>query len=148
MTLRDPGTPSGRGPTWFLGRPVEIDEQECWQLLADAEVGRIGFVGADGPAVLPVNHVVVDGEVVFRTAPFNSIAAAVEGARVAFEVDEIDPVTRSGWSVLVQGRAAFMDPADELPPDRDHPEPWLAGARWLHVRITPSSVTGRRILPA
>ena len=43
---------------------------------------------------------------VFRhTARGSKLSAAQDQDRVAFEADEYDPRTRSGWSVLVTGRA-------------------------------------------
>jgi nitroimidazol reductase NimA-like FMN-containing flavoprotein (pyridoxamine 5'-phosphate oxidase superfamily) len=115
--------------------------------MGSTSVGRIALVDEDGPVVLPVNYV-MDGEtVLFRTSPANSIARHLDDARVAFEVDEFDDYTQSGWSVVVRGVASFV-PADEL--DRDEqsgPFPWADGVRTLVVRVTPLSITGRRLLP-
>jgi hypothetical protein len=61
------------------------------------------------PVVLPVNFAVVHDEVVFRTAEGTKLHAAAAGAVVAFEVDGYEPSGRSGWSVLVQGRARVVD---------------------------------------
>ncbi len=66
---------------------------------------------------------------------------------MAFEVDEFDDYTQSGWSVLVRGVASFVA-ADELARDEGlRPFPWADGVRTLIVRITPVSVSGRRLLP-
>lgn len=35
-----------------------------------------------------------------RTAPGSELDAATRGGLVAFEIDQIDPASRSGWSVL------------------------------------------------
>ena len=115
--------------------------------MGSTSVGRVGFVDEDGPVVLPVNYV-LDGEtVLFRTSPHNSVSRNVDSAVVAFEVDEFDDYTQSGWSVLVRGSASFVDPED-LPGDEAlRPFPWADGVRTLFVRITPRSVTGRRLLP-
>lgn len=132
---------------WFPGRLTDIPAGECHDLMGSTSVGRIALVDEDGPVVLPVNHV-MDGEtVLFRTSPANSIARHLDNARVAFEVDEFDDYTQSGWSVVLRGVASFV-PADEL--DRDEqsgPFPWADGVRTLVVRVTPLSITGRRLLP-
>ena len=54
------------------------------------------------PLVFPVNYVLADESPVFRTAPGTKRRAG-EGRAVCFEVDTIDPATRTGWSVMVVG---------------------------------------------
>lgn len=130
------------------GRFAELDEAECRELLGIKRVGRIGLVTADGPVVLPVNYVVHEGDVVFRTSPYNVLASSVRGQRVAFEVDELDEYLQGGWSVLVVGQADFVEDDDDVPfklPER--PEPWAEGSRPLYVRITTTRISGRRVHP-
>jgi uncharacterized protein len=132
---------------WFPGRLTDMPARECRDLMGSTSVGRVAFVDEDGPVVLPINYV-LDGEfVLFRTSPHNAIARYVDTSMLALEVDEFDDFTQSGWSVLVRGTAAFVSP-DELSRDEAlRPYPWADGVRNLVVRITPVSVTGRRILP-
>lgn len=73
--------------------------------MADHGVGRIGVRTPEGPAIVPVNYDVVDGAVVFRTAP-GSAPSLAAGHETAFEVDRIDDALSRGWSVLVTGPAA------------------------------------------
>lgn len=47
--------------------------------------GRVGFSAPVGPQVLPVNHTVLDGAIVFRTDLYTSLADGTRGATVAFE---------------------------------------------------------------
>lgn len=54
------------------------------------------------PAVVPVNYDVIDGAIVFRTAP-GSVTASVVDEEVAFEVDRVDEARSMGWSVLAVG---------------------------------------------
>jgi uncharacterized protein len=128
------------------GGPVELDRAECLEMLGSAPVGRLAFCTIDGPVVHPVNYVMHDGDVVFRTAPHSLAAQQVNGEPVAFEVDRLDDLSESGWSVLVQGRATYVDFPADLPRDA-RPEPWADGIRSLFVRITPRSITGRRVGP-
>ena len=131
---------------WSRSPLRELAEDECRELLAEETVGRLVFVDDEGPLALPVNYVLTEIGPVFRTAAHNSIARHVQGRRVALEVDELDPFTRSAWSVLVRGRADFLQSPEQLPDPV--PDTWAEGARWLFVAITAESITGRRLLPS
>jgi hypothetical protein len=124
-----------------------LDEATCQLLLAETPIGRVVFIADDGqPMALPVNYLFIDGTIVFRTLEGQKLSAASIGQRVAFEVDDWDPRKRSGWSIVVKGRAEEVTQWAEA----EHLEqkglvPWAHGAwRTLWVRITPDGVTGRR----
>ncbi|MFI9366571.1 helix-turn-helix domain-containing protein [Kitasatospora sp. NPDC053057] len=138
--------PPGTGQA--AGRPelLELDQQECRDRLSTHGVGRIALSTRDGPAVFPVNYSVLDGAVVYRTAPHGSLAATA-GTEVAFEADHIDEALSQGWSVLVVGRAQrITDPTDvRRLIESAGSEPWAGGERDLWIRIEPERVTGRRI---
>ena len=106
------------------------------------------MVNVDGvPAAFPVNFALLDEDVVFRTGPGTKLSAALEGAVVGFQVDRIDPVFESGWSVLIQGPSAVMTDDDELLQARRlHLRTWAPGERPQFVRIRSQSVSGRRFL--
>ncbi|MBS2531734.1 pyridoxamine 5'-phosphate oxidase family protein [Catenulispora sp. NF23] len=122
----------------------ELSERECLDRLASTPVGRIAFSQNALPAVVPVNFVLDDGHILFRTAPGSELDTAVRGAVVAFEADDIDPGTRTGWSVLVVGRcshetdAAVIERLDHFPLD-----PWLPDPTNHFVRICCDQITGR-----
>jgi hypothetical protein len=84
--------------------------------------------------------------VLFRTSPHNSIARHIDGTRTAFQIDEVDDYTQSGWSVLLSGTAELVDEVQSIPPEL-RPLPWPEGARSLFVRVRVRSVTGRRLNP-
>ena len=130
---------------WTGGRLIELTTQECWELLASRPVGRIAYDDGEGPVVLPVNHLVCDRTIRFRTAPHSTLARHVHGHRVAFQLDDVEEFHTSGWSVLVRGRASLAD-IDLRGGGDDAPMPWVEGNRPLIVEITPSEVTGRRLL--
>jgi nitroimidazol reductase NimA-like FMN-containing flavoprotein (pyridoxamine 5'-phosphate oxidase superfamily) len=132
---------------WFPGRLIEMSTVECRDLMGSTSVGRVAFVDEDGPIVLPVNFVLDGGSVLFRTSPHNTVARHIDSALVAFEVDEFDDWTQSGWSVLVRGAAAFVETDEPTRDERPRPDPWVDGVRTLLVRITPTSISGRRLLP-
>ena len=128
----------------------ELADVECHKLLAERHLGRLALTDPDEPVIFPVNYVLDEGAVVFRTDPGSKLDAIAGGARVAFEVDAVDEGSRTGWSVVVRGRAA----EDSEPADLDRLRglplyPWAPGAKARYVRIRPVSVTGRRIaMPA
>ena len=125
-----------------------LTEDECRRLLAAGGVGRVAVTIAALPAIFPVNYAVVDGDVVFVTGEGTKLRAAVDEAVVAFEIDEIDPATKTGWSVLVVGVAAEVHDPDVLARVAAMGTlPWAPGDRHHVVRLGTELVTGRRILP-
>jgi nitroimidazol reductase NimA-like FMN-containing flavoprotein (pyridoxamine 5'-phosphate oxidase superfamily) len=132
----------------------ELDEDTCLQLISRGGIGRIGYTGRFGLVMLPVNYVLHDGAVVFRTAEHvpldEDLRTGIDGAeyKVAFEIDDIDLAGRQGWSVLIQGPAHHVTAADRGAALNAGVEPWAPGDRELFVRITPTRTTGRRISPA
>lgn len=133
--------------TWERVEPLE--PAECMRLLTSVRLGRVAWVAAVGPQLLPVNHSVLDGNVFFRTDLYSSLAEGTRTGTVAFEADELDDRMLSGWSVLILGRAEHVvDPAEmaELFPRME--QPWAPGSRPLVARIIPTQVTGRRFLKA
>jgi len=132
--------------SWFPSHLRELSPGECQDLLESQQIGRIGFTDPAGPVVIPVNYVMGDECVLVATSPFGSIARHAIAASVAFEVDVLDEVTESGWSVLVRGRADAVE-RDELR-DADLPRPWAEGTRTLMVKISTAEISGRRLIPA
>jgi nitroimidazol reductase NimA-like FMN-containing flavoprotein (pyridoxamine 5'-phosphate oxidase superfamily) len=118
----------------------------CLLLLASVPLGRVGFCADGEVVVLPVNHAMDGQDVVFRTARGSKLSAAEEQDLVAFEADDYDEQTRSGWSVLVTGRAAVVDEESEIRRlGRLGLHPWANAVEHPYwVRIRPTSVTGRR----
>lgn len=130
------------GRTWM----EHLSAETCWELLASTPVGRV-VVTVDGePEVFPVNHVVDDRTIAFRTAPGTKLAGLAHMTSTCFEADVIDTEAHHGWSVLVKGRVhEVTDPAElhrlgELPLTL-----WTTGDKAHWVRVRPTAVTGRRI---
>jgi nitroimidazol reductase NimA-like FMN-containing flavoprotein (pyridoxamine 5'-phosphate oxidase superfamily) len=123
-----------------------LDRTECESALATQRVGRVGLPVLDHPLVLPVVFTIIDGDVVFRTAPGEKLIAAALQRVVAFEVDDYDVESRTGWSVNVIGTIEeIVDPA-LLARVRDLDLPcWAGEERDRCVRIRPRTVTGRAI---
>jgi nucleotide-binding universal stress UspA family protein/nitroimidazol reductase NimA-like FMN-containing flavoprotein (pyridoxamine 5'-phosphate oxidase superfamily) len=122
-----------------------LPPEVCLRLLESVPVGRVSFC-TDGEVVtLPVNHVVDGQDVVFRTNRGSKLSAADRHDHVAFEADDYDPRTRTGWSVLVKGRAEVVREDAEIQRlSRLGLYPWVTAVdRPYWIRIRPISVTGR-----
>ena len=129
-----------------------LEEADCLRLISPGGVGRIAYGGRYGPTVLPVNYRLYDGTIVFRTgqdSPLGEdlrIDIAHAEYKVAFEIDEIHPVRREGWSVLVQGAAHHVDSESERAEVlQAGVDPWPGGPKEHFIRIIPTRITGRRI---
>lgn len=127
-----------------------LDEHACLELLASTSIGRVAVTVGALPAVLPVTFGMLDGDIVFWTGEGTKLRAAVANAVVAFEADAIDVQDRSGWSVLVVGRAVEINDPDTLARARALGiRPWsLSGGRHRAVLVHPEFVSGRRIPPS
>ncbi|MFE3602982.1 helix-turn-helix domain-containing protein [Streptomyces sp. NPDC059142] len=147
-TLTGSGTelPPGTGQAAYHPALTTLSAEECGELLSTHGVGRVAVSTHGGPAVVPVNYIVADDEVAYRTAAGTAAAEAVD-QEVAFEVDHIDDAMSSGWSVNVVGTARAVTGDNELRRLDQHARttPWAGGDRRLWVSITPTRTTGRRI---
>jgi nitroimidazol reductase NimA-like FMN-containing flavoprotein (pyridoxamine 5'-phosphate oxidase superfamily) len=124
----------------------ELTKDECFGLLAGKHLGRVVLVDDRGPLALPVNFVLDQHTVLFRSDEGTKLDAAVRSGRVAFEIDGVDEATRTGWSVLVRGEATEVtDPGELARVRRLRLYPWAPGAKGHYIRILPTSLTGRRI---
>jgi uncharacterized protein len=132
-----------------LVRVELLPADECRELLATRDVGRLAVVVGGYPEVLPVNYAVVRDRVVIRTDPGAKLSHA-RFERVCFEVDELDRARRIGWSVLVKGVIHELKEgdrhADELDLVAGQIRSWAGGAKAHTLVVTPVSVTGRRIV--
>ena len=132
-------TPRGR-------RLVAIAEEECWQLVATRRWGRLLVVVADHPELFPVDHLVDGRSLLVRTEEGTKLRAAL-GARVGFEVDEVDDDARLGWTVMLAGYANEVFDTRELDlAEIDADEAVWTGDRVHWLRIVPFKVSGRRLV--
>jgi hypothetical protein len=113
----------------------ELDRKECLELLAAKSVGRLAYTAYYGARILPVNYVLANDSIIFRTLPNGSISHHARNFMCAFEVDESDEFFESGWSVVAIG---FLELATHN--DFEHmrygkfPQPWATGNRSTFVR--------------
>jgi len=121
---------------------VRLSDRECWQRLAEQQLGRLVTDAGDVLDIFPVNYT-VDGEsVVFRTAEGSKLTELTINDQVLFEVDEY--TATDAWSVVVRGSAHRLTTADEIAAADALPlKPWIPTAKYNYVRIVAASVSGR-----
>jgi uncharacterized protein len=124
----------------------DLRREECLRLLAGTVVGRVVFTEGALPAAHPVTYLLDGEEIVFCTANGGKLAAATLRHVVAFEVDEIDVPTRTGWSVLGVGQAYEVTDPVRLATLADHlPMSWAPIRSGHTVAIPLQRLTGRRL---
>jgi uncharacterized protein len=123
-----------------------LSVEECRTLLTAHHFGRVAFIEDGEPIILPVNYVFESDAITFRSDPGAKLAATERDAPMAFELDGVDPISRTGWSVLVRGHAQHVTDRTELTRLRRLPLfSWAPGPKSHYVRISPQLTSGRRI---
>jgi nitroimidazol reductase NimA-like FMN-containing flavoprotein (pyridoxamine 5'-phosphate oxidase superfamily) len=126
-----------------------LTAEECRELLAGQQVGRIAVDTGDHPAILPVLYGLLDDDVVFRTGPGDKLVAAALHQVVAFEADAFDLDRKEGWSVDVVGPAEeLVNPGDIERAENLGLEPWAGSFRDRFIRIRAEHLSGRRVSAA
>jgi len=124
---------------------VELDRGACLSLLTDSDLGRVVFTEAALPAAEPVNYVLDGQEVLFLTASARTLTATLR-AVVAFQANEIDPLTHTGWSVLGIGQAYEVADPERLAALAGRGPNWWASGRTARVVAIPlQRLTGHRL---
>jgi CBS domain-containing protein len=128
---------------------VVLTLEECLSRLHSAPLGRLAFVHDGGPVVLPVNHGLDGTTIVFRTTWGSKLQVARSAGAAAFEVDDFDVASRTGWSVLVRGAVSAVYEAHVIERCEALGVPSWAGidsdSVWVVLR--PDEITGREITP-
>lgn len=129
---------------------VELDRAEALALLGSVSMGRIVFTRNALPAIRPVNHALVDGQLVIRTHEGAALTNAVDGGGtvVAYEADMLDQVTHLGWSVVVTGFARLVKEPEQLARYEQLVAPWVSQAMEHAVLIRLDIVNGFRMTEA
>jgi nitroimidazol reductase NimA-like FMN-containing flavoprotein (pyridoxamine 5'-phosphate oxidase superfamily) len=129
---------------------VELTRERCLELLAGHELGRVVICTplTQTAVIRPVNYTfdAYSQSVVFRTSSGSKFYALAHSARAWFEVDYLDPVTRSGWSVIVGGMTEEITQATEVARLNGLGlESWMPGdpEHWFQIRAR--TVSGRAI---
>jgi nitroimidazol reductase NimA-like FMN-containing flavoprotein (pyridoxamine 5'-phosphate oxidase superfamily) len=126
-----------------------MSRQQALDKLANAELGRVVFTQHAMPAIRPVNHVLLDGRVVIRSHDDSAITARADhgrGSVVVYEADEIDPRTRTGWSVTVTGLARLVEDPALIARYQEILRPWVAGTMNSVITIDAEFVAGFELI--
>ena len=121
----------------------------CLTLLMGATVGQVAFIGEGGrQELMPVNFVVVDQEIYFRTSSSGPLSALADGRdNVAFGVHQVERASGRGWNVTVRGETSRVDETEsvEFANASGLGTPWAGGDRLLVVKIVIREIDGRRV---
>jgi hypothetical protein len=117
--------------------------EECRELLCSVQIGRLAVVINGEPEIFPVNFGIDGDGIVFRTNRGRKLTGALL-EKVVFEVDHIDVEARTGWSIVIHGRAEDISRFDGPGLKAKADEPWT-GPKEALLRIRPESMTGRRV---
>ncbi|WP_284764258.1 pyridoxamine 5'-phosphate oxidase family protein [Arthrobacter sp. efr-133-R2A-63] len=141
------GMPQSKGLTMSpdTANPVEVlNEEECWNILLGATLGRLALSIANEPEIYPINFVAHDRKILLRTNPGEKLFALTINDKVAFETDGVG--SESVWSVVVKGRARQLESGAEIEAAERIPRQQLTSTKKrVFVEIIPTSITGRRI---
>jgi uncharacterized protein len=120
-----------------------LSASESWNLLTAVAIGRL-VTSVDGePEIFPVNFVVQDRTVLFRTAEGTKLVSSAINNCVLFEAD--DHGVSEGWSVIIKGTARTLRTNEEIEKaESAQLLPWTATSKQHYVRVLPLSITGRR----
>ena len=116
-----------------------LSERDCWELLAKMSVGRLALSVRALPMILPVQYHLDGRRLAVCLGHHGLPERALDETIVALAADSIDRVTRSGWSVQVQGRSVIprglrVDTACD----------WPSPAAQV-VEIEPGKISGHRM---
>lgn len=115
----------------------QISAQRCWELLATASVGHLALSVRALPVILPVQYYLAGRRISACLGHHEIPERSLDNAVIAFAADAISPVTRSGWSVRIQGRASV--------PLRDGIGAACGQPAAKVVEIEPATITGYQV---
>jgi nitroimidazol reductase NimA-like FMN-containing flavoprotein (pyridoxamine 5'-phosphate oxidase superfamily) len=122
-----------------------LDFKECLPLLRAQAFGRLVFTEQALPAIRLVNYSLYNGQIALRLGR-SPWVPRLDRTVVAFEVDDVDKDSHTGWSVVVIGKARLVLDIDELVTLSDPTtRSWVPGPRDQVLCVDMEQVTGRRL---
>jgi hypothetical protein len=126
-----------------------MTRQQALRKLGSVPIGRIVFTRHAMPVISPVVHLLDNDQIIIRSHEGSAIAADQrQGTVVVYQADELDPVTRTGWSVMVTGLARLVTDPGAAARYRQALRPWVAGPVSHVIGIDPQIVTGFELTAA
>jgi hypothetical protein len=140
---REPdGGPAARSANQGAGTR-ELSDDECWQVLGDSGIGHLALrahpVGVD---IMPINYLVADRQLFFRSGPGNKLKNLMRHPHVAVQVERLQD--GSWFSVVLKGEAVRLDSDEDI--ERSGVldlAPAQPGEKFNYVRIIPDVISGR-----
>lgn len=124
---------------------TSLSRQQALGKLASVPYGRVGFTHHALPAIRPVNHIVDGGQVIIRSHDGAAIVDLPSRGRVrvaAYEADQIDPATGTGWTVTITGPVYLITDPQQADRYRQILHPWVADEVNHVLRIDPQIISG------
>lgn len=137
-----------RGPVG-AGDVIDLDRAESMRLIARAPYGRVIFTRDALPAIRPVCHLVEDDQIIVRTSISSRLTESVRpetSVVVAYEADDIDPITYTGWAVVVTGLAQAITDPHRIARYERLLRPWMDRTQDSMIAIEPTMVNGIRLM--
>ncbi|WP_078326696.1 pyridoxamine 5'-phosphate oxidase family protein [Mycobacteroides salmoniphilum] len=138
----------GLGLSQLPAGAEQLGRSEAMRLLASVAYGRIVFTFNALPAIRPLNHLVEHGLIILRTRLTSSVAIAAQPANavvVNYEADNFDPLTQTGWAVVITGQAYTVTDPDQTSHYERSLLPWINHGTDTVLAIEPNIITGFRI---
>ncbi|AZA12863.1 pyridoxamine 5'-phosphate oxidase family protein [Corynebacterium choanae] len=120
-----------------------LSDDEALALMSTAQLGRLVVRRNDDMDLFPVNFVIDDGIIYFRTAEGAKLFTVNLNHDVLFEADHY--ADDAAWSVIVKGTASVVTATKDIQHADTLPlRPWLPTVKYNYVTITPNSISGRK----
>ena len=127
-------------PTETAPELRSLSLRECRRRLEEGGIARVAIHTGKAPLLRPVNFLAREDHLVVRTGEGAILAAARRREPASLEIDGIDPLEHTGWSVIVVGTLL------ELPDDearRHLPlRPWASGLKDRFVALSLDEISG------
>lgn len=118
-----------------------LTRDECWARIGSTGLGRLAVVDDRGADIFPINYLVHDGSIFFRSAPGTKIVSLTAHPGVALEADGTHH--RARWSVVVRGDARRLNDDEAIARSGVQQLHTLSPTqKWNYFQITPRTVTG------
>jgi nitroimidazol reductase NimA-like FMN-containing flavoprotein (pyridoxamine 5'-phosphate oxidase superfamily) len=124
-----------------------LTDEQCWEHLGDSQIGRLAVVVGGRPDIFPVNYVIHEQEIYFKTAEGSKLAAVMAHREVAFEIDGYVESTNEAWSVVINGMARILTHDDDVEAAEHLPlSPWNTDPKFNYVAIEVHELSGRKFV--
>lgn len=126
-----------------------LDRDACMRLLNASEFGRLAIAIGGAPEIFPVNYRLDRDRIIIRSGDGAKVRA-VGRTKACFEIDGIDQLHQTGWSVIAKGRLEELDRFDREALARAEATgvvPWAGGDRPHVLCMHIEHVSGRHVGP-